>query len=131
MMKSFLFVSLILAIFPERAFAQVIDMRAASLQRGFKAYRVPVPAAQPEPALSNDSWPLREQTAQTELPSQSRHAALQSQSGETSSQIQQKGLKIFQEKDESKVMNFDVENPEFKKLNKQQQQDLLNRITFE
>ena len=45
--------------------------------------------------------------------------------------IQQTGVKIFQEKDESKVLNFDVKNPEFDKLSDIRKKDLTSRITFE
>ena len=44
--------------------------------------------------------------------------------------IQQTGVKVFQEKDEDKVMNFNVENPEFDKLSDYKKQDLMKRISF-
>ena len=113
--------------------AQVVDMRAYSRQRGFKAYQVPAPAAYAK--KTNRPAPSQAYGA----PSQEKAA---SAGGGTSSsvakngdgeheKIRQTGVKIFQEKDEDKVLNFDVENSEFKKLNKNQQQDLMKRISFE
>ena len=49
---------------------------------------------------------------------------------EREQKIQQTGFKIFQEKDEDKVMNFNVENPEFDKLSDYKKQDLMKRISF-
>ena len=126
MMKSFLFISLVLTVFCEQAFAQVMDMRAFSRQRGFRAYQAPAP----EPVSESVYW-QSEEDDQEEDSSPFQYTELQEQTRKTSPQIQQKGLKIFQEKDEDKVMNFDIENPEFKKLNKQEQRDLLNRIRYE
>ena len=114
--------------------AQVIDMRAFSRQRGFKAYQPQtqasrqartqqIPQPQLRPAFADD-----EQIQQTE---KTYDSVPRNQPEEQPKQLRQTGIKIFQEKDEDKVMNFNVENPEFKKLNKKQQQDLLNRITIE
>ncbi len=44
--------------------------------------------------------------------------------------IHQTGIKIFQEKDEDKVLNFTVDNPEFDRLSQTRQQDVLKRITI-
>lgn len=42
--------------------------------------------------------------------------------------IQQTGIKIFKPEDEHKVTNFDIENPEFDKLNQKEKEELLQRI---
>ena len=120
------FVVLILSffVFAEPARSEMFDVRAFSRQRGFKAYR------------------FREETPsfrQNVVRSDERKNTTRYENNQTSSDSQktqekklhQTGIKIFQKKDENKVLNFDVENPEFKKLNKNQQRDLVNRITIE
>ena len=111
-----------------QASAQVVDMRAYSRQHGFKAYQAKtlsspvrkksVPVKQEKTSVSPQTASGQTETTQTAARTEKK-------------QLRQTGIKIFQEKDENKVMNFDVENPEFKKLNKEEQQDLLNRITIE
>lgn len=104
-----------------QASAQTVDVRAISRQRGFKAYQTPVRQAAPEQAvLSRQESAFRQKNSEQNMPEESEHPV-----------IRQTGIRIFQKEDEGKVLNFDVENPEFKKLNKRQQQDLVNRITFE
>lgn len=100
--------------------AQVVDMRAYSRQRGFKAYSVRqqayVPPVRKTPPAQNRAEPAKENDAAP--PAQPEH------------KIRQTGVKVFQEKDEDKVMNFDVENPEFDKLSDYKKQDLMKRISF-
>ncbi len=111
--------------------AQVVDMRAYSRQRGLKSYYAKKPTA----AKTNAAQQNVSQIRKKEMTKPQSADASQATSGDNAEKenepIRQTGIKIFQEKDENKVLNFDVENPEFKKLNKKQQQDLLNRITFE
>ena len=146
-MRFFLFIML---FFCTQVFAQVVDMRAFSRQRGYRAYRAeqvltPAPVRS-YPVQRQAELPSRENQSEaipvSETPARANHVsgnqAFEASVPETASadsvdsrKIRQKGLKIFQEKDEDKVMNFVVENPEFKKLNKKQQQDLLNRIKYE
>ena len=117
-----------------QAFAQMTDMRAFSRQRGYRAYRTEHSSVQKSSRNSSIERFRSQERPETEHSFQNGN----SPTGESDlpderdqEKIRQTGIKIFQEKDESKVMNFNVENPEFKKLNKKQQQDLLNRITFE
>lgn len=110
--------------------AQVVDMRAYSRQRGYRSHqnsvsvqsnvvrRNVVPAAVEK---NEDASSVEPETAKQDKQDKQ----------DKREKIHQTGLKIFQKKDEKKVMNFNVENPEFRKLNKKQQQDLMNRITFE
>ncbi|MBO4643060.1 MAG: hypothetical protein J5716_00450 [Alphaproteobacteria bacterium] len=124
-MKIFFLAFLTAFVFAGSAFAQVVDVRAASFRRGNKAYHAPAPAAvqtetvQPKAFRQNTEKNVRSDTS------------TQKQTKKEQTRIQQNGYKIFQEKDEDKVMNFNVDNPEFEKLSKHQQQDLLNRIKFE
>ena len=126
-MKLFL---LIILFAGSQALAQAVDMRAFSRQRGYKAYR----KEQVATSTTVRSYPVRERT---ELSSSADGGGdlsfpelVSADSGDVK-KLRQTGIKIFQEKDEDKVMNFVVENPEFKKLNKKRQQDLLNRIKYE
>ena len=100
--------------------AQVVDMRAYSRQRGFKAYSVPrqayVPPVRKVPQAQKRAEPEKENAAPPAA--QPEH------------KIRQTGVKVFQEKDEDKVMNFDVKNPEFDKLSDYRKQDLMKRISF-
>ncbi len=126
-MKLFL---LIILFAGSQALAQAVDMRAFSRQRGYKAYRTEQVAT----STTVRSYPVRERT---ELSSSADGGGdlsfpeLVSADSGDEKKLRQTGIKIFQEKDEDKVMNFVVENPEFKKLNKKRQQDLLNRIKYE
>jgi len=130
--KIFLFVFFMLFTVAGQVRAQMMDMRAFSRQRGFKAYQAPVSAVKTETARSRAPRQYEEQNIQPNaLPLPEQNMAAENQEKQETSPIRQKGFRIFQEKDEKKVMNFDVENPEFKKLNQQRQQDVLNRITFE
>lgn len=102
--------------------AQVVDMRAFSRQRGFKAYQAkPNDAPTPKAAPSIMTHGQNQTDKTTEKQSKSNEK----------DKIQQTGVKIFQEKDENKVLNFDVENPEFDKLSESRKKDLTSRITFE
>lgn len=105
--------------------AQVVDMRAYSRQRGYSSY---------QNSVSVRSTVVRRNVQSDAVKNEGEEASFTGQEAANSKKrekIRQTGLKIFQEKDENKVMNFNVENPEFRKLNKKQQQDLMNRITFE
>lgn len=119
-MRLAVFVLLWICFFNQEANAQVVDMRAYSRQRGFKAYSVRqqayVPPVRKTPPAQNRAEPAKENDAAP--PAQPEH------------KIRQTGVKVFQEKDEDKVMNFDVENPEFDKLSDYKKQDLMKRISF-
>lgn len=112
--------------------AQMIDMRAYSRQHGFKAYQEKTrhSVRGTRSAVKKEIDGEQAETVPSEKQSASGEKKPTSSRSEKKS-LRQTGIKIFQEKDESKVMNFDVENPEFKKLNKEERQDLLNRITIE
>ena len=111
-----------LFLFGQAADAEVFDMRACSRRRGFKPYTVKqayVPPTRPRAVVE----PVR-------------HAMSDSQSNsvnqsESERKIRQTGVKVFQEKDEAKVLNFKVENPEFDKLSDYKKQDLMQRISFQ
>lgn len=111
--------------------AQVVDMRAYSRQRGLKSYYVKKSTAVKPSAVQPKASQTQKKEAAEAQPSDTSQSSAEKGAENENAPIRQTGIKIFQEKDEDKVMNFDVENPEFKKLNKKQQQDLLNRITLE
>ncbi|MBR1778188.1 MAG: hypothetical protein IJ752_06360 [Alphaproteobacteria bacterium] len=128
-MKRFALIFMMLVLFGSAASAQVIDVRAISRQRGFKAYQPSRQSPQYQPSRQRMAPVAKEESVP---PSEGEKLSVsQNQPEKKQKQIHQTGIKIFQEKDEDKIMNFDVENPEFRKLNKKQQQDLLNRITIE
>ena len=129
-MRFFLLVLLMIISLVGEASAQVMDMRAFSRQRGFKAYQAPaVPVMRSNVSMRSG---MSQQNAEKKVQSETEQDfAMQDQPEQEPSQIHQKGIKIFQEKDENKVMNFNIENPEFNKLKEHQQRDLMNRITFE
>lgn len=102
---------------------RVVDMRAYSRQRGYRPYQNSVPVR---------SAVIRRNVPPVIVKNEEDASFIEQEiNPEKQEKIRQTGLKIFQKKDENKVMNFNVENPEFRKLNKKQQQDLMNRITFE
>ena len=132
MIKRFLSAVLVLFFSAETVGAQVIDMRAYSRQRGFKAYQAPVPVVPVKRMPRRSAAARPADDAQEESVSVTRgNGASDAEIADEQEKIQQTGLKIFQEKDEDKVLKFDVENPEFKKLNKSQQQSLVKRISYE
>lgn len=113
--------------------AQVFDMRARS-RRVMSSGRCPNGVC-PRPAA-----PAREYARPYAVPADETPAALnenslaargQGNQGQETKKISQTGIKIFQEKDEDKVLNFKVENPEFDKLNEKKKQDVMNRIVLE
>lgn len=113
------FIFLWICFFYQEVNAQVVDMRAYSRQRGFKAYSVRQQAYVP---------PVRREAAQNRAEPATENTA--SPVDRPEHKIQQTGIKVFQEKDEDKVMNFNVENPEFDKLSDYKKQDLMKRISF-
>ena len=137
MIKCLFSAGLILFASVETAGAQVVDMRAYSRQRGFKAYQAPAPSAyRRNPARQRGGSPSASETSPVRVASAAvsdspQETSSGNASGRENEKIKQTGMKIFQEKDEDKVLNFDVENPEYKKLNKRQQQELMKRISYE
>ena len=122
-MKRFLLFFLIFVFTVGPLRAQVVDMRAYSRQRGYRPYQNSVPVR---------SAVIRRNVPPVIVKNEEDASFIEQEiNPEKQEKIRQTGLKIFQKKDENKVMNFNVENPEFRKLNKKQQQDLMNRITFE
>ena len=116
-------------------------MRAFSRQRGYKAYgggagvvqpavkhSVPAQGKRTIASAENTSSAADSEASDSRAEKKLAHYSPDSAEEET---IRQTGLKVFRKEDEDKVMNFVVENPDFKKLNKKQQQDLLNRIKYE
>ena len=133
-----LILSCLLSLFCASAVvAQVVDMRAYSRQRGFKAYQAPAPSAyRRNPARQRGGSPSASETSPVRVASAAvsdspQETSSGNASGRENEKIKQTGMKMFQEKDEDKVLNFDVENPEYKKLNKRQQQELMKRISYE
>lgn len=118
-MKAVCLLFMIFFIWGTDVSAQVVDMRAYSRQRGFKAYSVRQQAYVP---------PVRREAAQNRAEPATENTA--SPVDRPEHKIQQTGIKVFQEKDEDKVMNFNVENPEFDKLSDYKKQDLMKRISF-
>lgn len=115
-MRLLIFVFFAICLFGQDLKAQVVDMRAYSRQRGSRAYTPQTPIVKQRPARR---MPV---PVKKEEPSTAK---------ETDQKIRQTGVKVFQEKDEEKVLNFNVENPEFDKLSDYKKQDLMNRISFE
>ncbi len=127
-MRRFLLLLSGIVLFASVASAQVVDMRAYSRRRGFKAYTV-----KHEQTQRAERQYVRQPSAQTvqnaqnaAVTPQKKQPAAQSDNG----RIRQTGVKIFQEKDEDKVLKFDVDNPEFDKLTKRQQDDVMSRISI-
>ena len=120
-MRRFFAAALILLLSTGHSAAQVVDMRAYSRQQGFKAYQKPSASAyrKTTPRQSAAARSKAEAQAQGEQTASAETNTFSPEDGNTG-KIQQTGLKIFQEKDEDKVLKFDVENPEFKKLSKSQ-----------
>ena len=124
-MKRFLLFFLLFFFTVGQLRAQVVDMRAYSRQRGYRSYQNSVPVRSTVVRRNVQSDAVENEEEEDSFTGQ------EAANPKKREKIRQTGLKIFQEKDENKVMNFNVENPEFRKLNKKQQQDLMNRITFE
>lgn len=123
-MRLLMFMFLGICFFNREAGAQAVDMRAYSRQRGFKAYSAPQQAySAPKPAYVPSAVRPR---AQNPVEPVTENAAEPQER-----KIRQTGVKVFQEKDEDKVLNFNVENPEFDKLSEYKKQNLMKRITFE
>lgn len=128
-MRRFLLLLSGIVLFASVASAQVIDMRAYSRRRGFKPYTVK--REQTQRVERQYVRPTPAQTGKNAQPAaaspQQKQPAAQSQDN---GRIHQTGVKIFQEKDEDKVLKFDVDNPEFDKLTKRQQDDVMSRISI-
>lgn len=110
--------------------AQPFDVRAYSRQRGFKAYQ-PKPETVAVPRQPAFTAPDETPDANADENQKDESFKPDRQQEDKPSKIQQTGIKVFQKKDEDKVLNFDVENPEFDKLSDKRKQDIMNRITFE
>lgn len=115
-----------MVLFASVASAQVVDMRAYSRRRGFKPYTVK--REQTQRVERRYVRPSSAQTGQNAAASPQKKTPAAQQSD--NSRIHQTGVKIFQEKDEDKVLKFDVDNPEFDKLTKRQQDDVMSRISI-
>ena len=113
-------------VFSDPVRAQTFDVRAFSRQRGFKAYK----ALEKAPSHQQKDVRINTEANQNIRQDEPNQGKIVSQTNQ-GKKIQQSGIKIFQEKDENKVLNFDVENPEFKKLNEHRKKDLVQRITIE
>lgn len=110
------------------ACAQIVDMRARS-RKVMSAGRCPNGVCPRQAAPVEKARPYSGmQTSLNENPPAARRQENQEQE---TKKISQTGIKIFQEKDEDKVLNFEVENPEFDKLNEKKKQDVMNRIVLE
>ena len=118
-----------MVLFASVASAQVVDMRAYSRRRGFKPYTV-----KREQTQRVERQYVRPSSAQTGQNAQSAAVSPQKKKPDAqqpdNGRIHQTGVKIFQEKDEDKVLKFDVDNPEFDKLTKRQQDDVMSRISI-
>ena len=128
-MRRFFFFFSGMVLFASVASAQVVDMRAYSRRRGFKPYTV-----KREQTQRVERQYVRPSSAQTGQNAQNAAASPQKKTPAAqqsdNSRIHQTGVKIFQEKDEDKVLKFDVDNPEFDKLTKRQQDDVMSRISI-
>ena len=108
------------------ASAQTADMRALSRRRGYAAYQPKQPAARRRITVERQAFAPPESNGQAE---EYERADLKKDDA-SKQKIHQTGIKIFQEKDEDKVLNFTVDNPEFDRLSQTRQQDVLKRITI-
>lgn len=100
--------------------AQMVDVRARSM-RGRQAYPQGV-AVRPQPAAYS-----RSDSAVAPEWESGRNA----DNGNPPQKVRQTGLKIFKEEDEGKVLNINVDNPEFDKLSDSRKQNILSRISYE
>lgn len=118
-MRRFLLLLFGIFLFATEVSAEVVDMRAYSRRRGFKAYTV-----------KRDK--IRRPAGQNARPPQSAGDASQKAlpDAQDGGGIRQTGAKIFLEEDENKVLKFDAANPEFDKLTKKQQDDVMSRISI-
>lgn len=118
-MRRFLLLLFGIFLFVTDASAQVVDMRAYSRRRGFKAYTV-----------KRDK--VRRSAGQNARTPQSAGDASQKAlpDAQDGGGIRQTGAKIFLEEDENKVLKFDAANPEFDKLTKKQQDNVMSRISI-
>lgn len=112
--------------------AQVVDMRARS-RKVMSAGPCPngVCPRRTRPAYENNRPYAAPQPGHQALNENSLAARAADGKDDGEKKISQTGIKIFQEKDEDKVLNFEVENPEFDKLDKKKKQDVMNRIVLE
>lgn len=117
MFKAVLTAALLISCVAE---AQMVDVRARSM-RGRQAYPQGV-AVRPQPVVysRSDSAVSRERES-------GQGAAVDN----PPRQVRQTGLKIFKEEDEGKVLNINVDNPEFDKLSDSRKQNILSRISYE
>lgn len=102
--------------------AQMIDVRALSY-RGQQAY----PQGIAIPPRPKTAVPLPVRTEKRQPPAGEK--ALATDTGNSES-VRQKGLKIFKEEDENKILKIDVDNPEFDKLPDSRKKNILNRISY-
>lgn len=105
-------------------------MRAYSRRRGFKAYTAGQERTVQRPERKHVRQPAAqsgESTQNAAAPQKKSPSSVQQRDG---GRIHQTGVKIFQDKDEDKVLKFDVDNPEFDKLTKKQQDDVMRRISI-
>ena len=125
-MRVLFLLSLSFVVFSGSVRAQAFDIRAFSKQRGFKAYKVSEEAQSPRQKNMQINAKANQNIWQNGTGQEGSVSRMKQ-----GKRIRQSGIKIFQEKDEEKVLNFDVENPEFKKLNEIQKKNLVQRIKIE
>lgn len=100
--------------------AQMVDVRARSV-RGRQAYPHGV-AVRPQPVASSGA---------SASVSRERESGRNADDGNPPQKVRQTGLKIFKEEDEDKVLNINVDNPEFDKLSDARKRNILSRISYE
>lgn len=131
-MKKTLCFLLIFLTVPFFAYAQgryVPDLRARS-RRGGVGQTKPVPQQQSSSQQKRPQQPQAQNQggqAGEVCPSGTCGTAGLSQPQE----FKQTGTRQFRKEDEDKVLNFDVQNPEFDKLSDKQKADVMNRIKIE
>ena len=104
-MKRFLLFFLLFFFTVGQLRAQVVDMRAYSRQRGYRSYQNSVPVRSTVVRRNVQSDAVENEEEEDSFTGQ------EAANPKKREKIRQTGLKIFQEKDENKVMNFNVENP--------------------
>lgn len=109
-------------LFCRCAEAQMIDVRALS-RRGQQAY--PQGIAVPPRPKTAALLPARTEKHQTAAGEKSLAT-----DRDNTGTVRQKGLKIFKEEDEDKILKIDVDNPEFDKLPDSRKKNILNRISY-
>lgn len=115
-------------LFSTSAAAQLIDLRARSVHTGGSHFaHSPVQQYRPSP----QGYYRVPQQAQQQAPQLALQSVPLSMQNSVQAPLKQGKLKMFLPKDEARVLNFKIDNPDFDRLSNVKKQDILRRIIIE